>query len=1154
MKRKLILLVGCFLLLLLAFGTYRFFLPDAVGTTGQSVRTMLDWGKIDPDRPTVGRSQGVRFFDINSEGALRGIYRADALSKEDDGSWTLQAPTAEVHLPDNKRVYISADRGRLWAQEVADGFDVRRGTMEGNVKIYYDQSTDYERLHPKERMEKDWDAFRNEVMTISTSNVEFSRHMLELYTPDRVDVWSKEVNLHGRDLRIQWNESPRELRELKLAVVDKLIIKQMPQPMDPLPLESNDAAESPDENTQAARSKIHPQTQLAYYPASSQLVYQPDDLEDAWNLPDAPPEGDEHGDAATTDEVDTDAEEEDEPAESVEDAATTQAGPTEDTEPESGRPSGTPVRPEAGEQQQAVHKARNIYQATCTENVRVTSRQDNASIIGAEEVSWTFEWSDSWRGDEEDEETPTDDEAAEASQESVEPDDAETPEAASPSDEREITPADREDKQDNRMEIHCDGPLVIRPVGATDNPSSDHYILAGHGERVILNSDRGRALCKSFSYDNAREQITIAGNSKVPSRLLLANGDEIICRDEIEVFGKQEKAYGRGPGTMNHFEETTREDAWESVLAGEADQRQIDAQIYWAGGVEVAFGSEIVTREDGGSERELFFKKATFDKRVQLARRAMDEQGRKTQSFDHVKCDHLTAIIDRADTGEPYISRADATGNVAGRWSGAEFTTREATLYLEPAPPEPTDQPDDADEPKTADTETDADGEDDDTTLGFTGLAKMQLRRMLANGDVYVRQQGRATIKAQSVNMTRGEGPEAPWSIDADGKGELQFSTKRGMGGEEYDVPRHVRIRWAKRMDFDGSENLATFEGDIRFDSGDDTMAAEKMLLYLADAEPEDEPNAQASPEATDDPLLAMGVGDIASRDLSRIEIIGDPDGPAESKQAVLNRTRFDPAMPQVVLQRMELRGERVIYIAGHNDAESPQAATPSIVEVIGAGQFSHEDYQPLTEEEKEQAKAEGSDPMDLAGQRPSQTACKWQGRMKLNQQTNHLRLEDSVTMVYRNGDKILKIKGLQTPIWKEMPKGRASTIRCDVLDSWFEEAKDTDGQAAPGTEMLEGVRAMGSLTRVEARKDVTMVDGPVTIDAQRILYDAIDQTVNVWGYAEGQPQSDARISRVNPDTGRTTPIASPFIKWVRPKGDRPEKIVTGKVSGGGGM
>jgi lipopolysaccharide export system protein LptA len=1152
MKRKLILLVGCFVLLLLAFGTYRFFLPDAVGTTGQSVRTMLDWGKIDPDRPSVGHSQGVRFFDINSEGALRGIYRADSLSKEDDGSWTLQAPTAEVHLPDNKRVYLSADRGRLWAQEVAEGFDVRRGTMEGNVKIYYDQSTDYERLHPQERMEKDWEAFRNEVMTISTSNIEFSRHMLEIYTPDRVDVWSKEVNLHGRDLRIQWNESPRELRELKLSVVDKLIIKQMPQPMDPLPLESEGADEAPDA---AARANLHLQTPLAFYPASSQLVYQTDDMEDVWNLPDAPPTPDEQDDAAAPDSDGTDtAVEEEQPAESDQaDAATPPSG-TKDSQADSDGVSGTPVRPDSASQQQPTRKARNIYQATCSENVRVTNRQDNASITGAEEIAWTFEWAGNWRGDDdEDEEEASDDEAVSETQEQS---DAAEESAETDADEAtEATPEDREDDTDNRMEINCDGPLVIRPVGATDDPSRDHYILSGHGERVILSSDRGRALCKTFTYDNAKEQITIAGNSKVPSRLLLANGDEIICRDEIEVFGKQEKAFGRGPGTMNHFEETTREDAWESILAGEADQRQIDAQIYWAGGVEIDFGSEVLVDENGEQKRELYFKKATFEKRVQLARRAVDAEGRKTRSFDHVKCDHLAAIIDRADNGQPYISRADATGDVAGRWSGAEFTTREATLYLEPAPE---DEPAEDEAPATAEagTEDEEDEEDDDATLGFTGLAKMQLRRMRANGDVYVRQQGRATIKAESVDMTRSEGPESPWSIDADGAGELQFSSKRGMGGEEYDVPRHVRIRWSKRMDFDGLKDLATFEGDIRFDSGDDTMSAEKMLLYLAEAEPETQeaPAADEEDAAGDDPLLGMGVGDIASRDISRIEIVGNPDGPAEAKQAVLNRTRFDPAMPQVVLQRMELRGERVIYTVGKEAEPGSDAATPSIVKVVGAGQFSHEDYQPLTEEEKQKAKTDGADPMALAGQRPSQTACKWLKGMELNQETNHLQLWDSVTMVYRSGDEILKIKGLQTPIWKKLPEGRASTIRCDKLDGWFEDAADTDGQAAAGTEMLEGVEAMGSLTRVEARKDVTMVDGPVTIDAQRIIYDAVEKTVNVWGYEEGEPQADARISRVNPDTGRTTANTSPFLKWIMGTDDRPEKIVTGKVSGGGGM
>jgi hypothetical protein len=173
---------------------------------------------------------------------------------------------------------------------------------------------------------------------------------------------------------------------------------------------------------------------------------------------------------------------------------------------------------------------------------------------------------------------------------------------------------------------------------------------------------------------------------------------------------------------------------------------------------------------------------------------------------------------------------------------------------------------------------------------------------------------------------------------------------------------------------------------------------------------------------------------------------------------------------------------------------------------------------------------------------------------MLLDQGTNHIQLRGTVNMVHRSGDKVLKIKGLQTPPWGKLPEGRISKIRCEDLDAWFAKAEKTDAKPAAGAEMMDGAAAMGPLQKFEAGRDVTLTDGPVTIDAQRVAYDAVEKVVNIWGYLEGQRKADARLSRVDPATGRTQTTASPEMHWLMEKPGRPEKIETGRVSSGGGL
>ena len=239
MKRKLFLLIGSFLLLLLAFSTYSLFNPSVVGPGVGSTADLRPF--VTSKHKGIGKATGITVYDRDVEGKLRGMYEVDSWTQEEDGSYFLKTPSAMMLLKDGTRVYMMAETGRVWAEEVSGGMNVRQGKLSGKVQVWIDQSKSADRVHPLQRTHQQ---VLDQCIRIHMTDVRFNRDMLEIATDGDISLWSKTVDMRGKGLIIQWNEEPRELRRLEIVHGDVMIVKNLPEQMDmiQLPTETEDPA------------------------------------------------------------------------------------------------------------------------------------------------------------------------------------------------------------------------------------------------------------------------------------------------------------------------------------------------------------------------------------------------------------------------------------------------------------------------------------------------------------------------------------------------------------------------------------------------------------------------------------------------------------------------------------------------------------------------------------------------------------------------------------------------------------------------------------------------------------------------------------------------------------------------------------------------
>jgi len=498
MKRRLLVLFGSFLLLVLIFTIYSVSTewsqprpPESSASPPPSRRRPIRPGQTD-----IGEGDIPVIIDRDNWGRLRAVYWARRWDKQTETVYKLDRPTVQYYGKGGQVAYVWADSGWAHVEEAAGKINLRKGGLTGNVRIYLDQQPSEPRATELSTDDLDYpdkllasiEPRRDELLRIYTDRLEFDNDNLLIQTDQQVTLFSPQMDLYGRGLLIEWNAAPRELRLLRIEQGEMMILKQLPVG----------------------------EGSIALAPAQKR-----------------PP-------AATG------------PA-----AAATAASTAAATSPLTGpSPAAMPV----AEPVEALPA--NVYRLRFLARERLINVDWGESRIhGAEELALQFEWDRRWR-DLNDRRPPAANRRLAAKPEPPTDQGGATEQAASSNAGRPATtqPSPETSPTTSRqpMYITWSGPLLIEPVGHTDTPSRDKYQLTARGRELQLASPNGTARCRELFYDHTvKNEVRLSGTSASPVQLDLGEENTVLC--EVLRFDRADGwVYFDGPGAIRGSGELTR--------------------------------------------------------------------------------------------------------------------------------------------------------------------------------------------------------------------------------------------------------------------------------------------------------------------------------------------------------------------------------------------------------------------------------------------------------------------------------------------------------------------------------------------------------------------------------------------------------------------
>ncbi len=241
MKRRILLVLTTLAALLGAFYVYALVAGREGLDTQRKANTPV------PSAPTtapagegtgpVRDAQDVEIIARDERGRLQGVYRAERWDRRADGAQVLTKPRVELYQKDGQQIILRADKAELYGQELNRGVNVRRAKLSGNVTIYFDPSREPDRVPVEQRPD--------EVVRVHVEDVDVDREHQTITTDKRVTVFSPEADIYGRGMTISWNESPRELRLLRIEHGEYMAIYNVPAELDMIALPGSKPTTAP---------------------------------------------------------------------------------------------------------------------------------------------------------------------------------------------------------------------------------------------------------------------------------------------------------------------------------------------------------------------------------------------------------------------------------------------------------------------------------------------------------------------------------------------------------------------------------------------------------------------------------------------------------------------------------------------------------------------------------------------------------------------------------------------------------------------------------------------------------------------------------------------------------------------------------------------
>lgn len=214
MVRRICMAGGIFLTLLLAVLVYQNFSDDSRFITPRDDGVLLDEAnermRAGPMEARVGKRLYIEKTD--DDGRIVSIYKAASWKKLGPTTYHLDKPDIRHFRADGQRVFIVAREGVMQTNDVGGKLQIRQGTLEGDVQVVIDRWRDED--HPGEKRSDVADRPADRVK-IYTDEIEFNDEDMAISTDGRIAMFSREADIVGSGLTIQWNIWEGRIRELR---------------------------------------------------------------------------------------------------------------------------------------------------------------------------------------------------------------------------------------------------------------------------------------------------------------------------------------------------------------------------------------------------------------------------------------------------------------------------------------------------------------------------------------------------------------------------------------------------------------------------------------------------------------------------------------------------------------------------------------------------------------------------------------------------------------------------------------------------------------------------------------------------------------------------------------------------------------------------
>lgn len=1102
MIKRFLLMVFSFIVLLCAYGVYKYIIVTSVPAPRTTIAASRPIASIDPTSATKPDADAGIWLNIQSRdpktGRLTAVYRSERWRRQKDGSILLSEPDITLYQADGQEIHIRAESGDIYQDQIGKGnsYVIRRGLLMGGtqgvrIDVVRKPGDDEQTIHAR------------------VEDMEINNDLLQLHTDKSVEVRSGEADIFGTGLTMRWNEKPNELREMRIETGRKMVIRNVPEQFQQLTLPGADMTKKTppaivqmaDDDfpmpasvpatlqaaTQALLSTTTPASHSATStaPAKSQLNrFQADFIDDAGGIKvdggdrtitgakkmsmifswDQPDRGNKKDAASKTAPAATS------PAKR---AATTSA-PASDKPPMVILWNGPLVLRPVGHAEK--NERRDYWLTASGDRVKLMDKDTTAYC-----KSFRFE-----------------------SKGAVKP-------------ARVTGQLEGGDGQLVRLEmrnmatITC--PLMVfdRQEGVAD--------LIGPGQMLTQSAD-------IYSTDTTKPKRTATSTATTAPAAEQAPApalQKIAWTGSVKVlFGEEATAKGATKQFMReaHFkggvnmQELAPEKAGDHIRCD--DMTVTMAQSHFSDSVRVpteahAWGNVQACQDAKDIDCNDLVVKFDEDKTV-----AADGK---------VRIKAKPSELNASGTDDKYVVMVDSSNpdQIVRAWAKtltSKIDSRKAELLGTAARP-----------------------------------AKVAQGGNFVEGPL---------IRVD--NSTIKPGPNAPKKeiMTVLGAGRSEFMSNRDFQGRKLAQERPIHATWTQRMEYEafGPEDRENKDhlimvGDVKLTSDTDNMAAGSLQVLfekIAAAEkPLPLPALPVVPGAATKPAgkarKAIG-GDTLGR--KAIERLVAKDNVEMSSEKI--------DTDGVLQQAVTVTGKTLDYqITRKSLTEQPDV----VVEILGKGYMFIEDYRPPESATQPAAAAQAPGSMKL--DRPSQTSLAWTDHMKWVQgrpenpdlppdvqapRKSTITLVGNAQMSHLTGDKVIVKGDLKVPAWPKFTDGRKSRLDCQQMIATFGQPADdprkVSATSKPTTQdasLLEGGVKLGEMEQFVAIRDVVMDDGPMQVQAQQVEYkkappptrpnqEAFD-SLNIYGYVGDEKPTKASLHIEDPKTNQSQHIESPIIRCL---------------------